>query len=286
MAVIAIIVIFIVIAAIVYTQYQSSSYCTATKNSYFSVLNNKGLSGEYQMFRKLSKYEKDGARFLFNCYIPKDNGETTEIDMIMIHRSGIYVFESKNYGGWIFGNEYDKEWTQTLPSGSRAIKEHFFNPIMQNKIHIQWLEKLIGESYHIHSIVVFSNKCTFKSLTVSSPDTYVTYMDYLSDIVEQIDSSWRYITTEEQVANIYNILFPLTQVSDLEKSKHVQDVRRAKYSRAIENIPLTTSDGTLLCPRCNGRLVQRTAQRGAYAGSQFYGCSNYPRCKFRCDIRK
>ena len=39
----------------------------------------------------------DGASFLFNCYLPMENKETTEIDAIMIHHSGIYVFESKNY---------------------------------------------------------------------------------------------------------------------------------------------------------------------------------------------
>ncbi|NLK22184.1 MAG: NERD domain-containing protein [Epulopiscium sp.] len=26
----------------------------------------------------------------------------------------MYVFESKNYSGWIFGNEKDKNWTQML----------------------------------------------------------------------------------------------------------------------------------------------------------------------------
>ena len=34
------------------------------------------------------------------------------------------------------------------------------------------------------------------------------------------------------------------------------------------------------CPRCNGNLVLRTATRGANAGDQFYGCSNYPKCKY------
>ena len=37
---------------------------------------------------------------------------------------------------------------------------------------------------------------------------------------------------------------------------------------------------TLLCPRCKGKLVLRTATKGDNAGKQFYGCTNYPKCKY------
>ena len=53
----------------------------------------------------------------------------------MIHEKGIFVIESKNYSGWIFGNERDKKWTQVLANGD---KNYFFNPILQNKIHIKY----------------------------------------------------------------------------------------------------------------------------------------------------
>jgi restriction system protein len=34
-----------------------------------------------------------------------------------------------------------------------------------------------------------------------------------------------------------------------------------------------------LCPHCEIPMVLRTAQRGRYAGQQFYGCPNYPQCR-------
>ena len=52
-------------------------------------------------------------------------GKTTEIDLLMIHEKGIFVFESKNYSGWIFGSEDQLKWTQCFKSGQR---EHFYNP--------------------------------------------------------------------------------------------------------------------------------------------------------------
>ena len=33
------------------------------------------------------------------------------------------------------------------------------------------------------------------------------------------------------------------------------------------------------CPNCSSLMVQRTARRGTNAGSKFWGCSSYPRCK-------
>ncbi len=55
------------------------------------------------------------------------SGGTTEIDLLLIHPKGLFVFESKNYSGWIFGNEVYQNWTQTLPKGRRGDvhKERF-----------------------------------------------------------------------------------------------------------------------------------------------------------------
>ncbi|MBD5476176.1 MAG: hypothetical protein HDR17_09415 [Lachnospiraceae bacterium] len=35
-----------------------------------------------------------------------------------------------------------------------------------------------------------------------------------------------------------------------------------------------------ICPRCKAELVIRTAKKGEYAGKQFYGCSQFPKCRY------
>ena len=35
-----------------------------------------------------------------------------------------------------------------------------------------------------------------------------------------------------------------------------------------------------VCPKCGGKLVQKAATKGQYAGQKFWGCSNFPKCKF------
>jgi DNA helicase-4 len=39
------------------------------------------------------------------------------------------------------------------------------------------------------------------------------------------------------------------------------------------------------CPKCGGRLVMRTAKQGVNAGNRFYGCSNYPECRYTRNVK-
>ena len=70
-------------------------------------------------------------KILRNVYLPKDNGETSEIDVLYITQKGIFVFESKNYSGWIFGDEKGQYWTlraKTIPGGSLAMRRGSTGP--------------------------------------------------------------------------------------------------------------------------------------------------------------
>ena len=103
-----------------------------------------------------------------NVYLPKEDGTTTEIDLIMITATGIYVFESKNYSGWIFGDENTKFWTQSLKGGK---KYRFYNPIWQNKKHISVLKKHLRLDNNVfRSYIIFSERCELKKMFVNSPE--------------------------------------------------------------------------------------------------------------------
>jgi hypothetical protein len=52
----------------------------------------------------------------------------------------------------------------------------------------------------------------------------------------------------------------------------------APLYRAAPN-PLDTVKAAPWCPKCEIPMVVRTAQRGDNKGQQFYGCTNYPRCR-------
>ena len=126
------------------------------------------------------RYHNIKGKILRNVYIPKDNGETTEIDVVYITQKGIFVIESKNYSGWIFGRENDAEWTETFP----RQKHHFPNPIRQNYAHICALAECLGISKdYFHGVVAFTEKCTFKT---PMPDG-VVYTVGLADYIKSFD---------------------------------------------------------------------------------------------------
>ena len=181
--------------------------------------------GETLIYDVLEPLEKYGFKFLFNVYVPRGNerDKTTEIDVLMIGQCGVFVFESKNYSGWIFGNEKNRYWTQVLYSE----RHRFYNPIRQNKNHIRWIRKYVGYTTPIHSIVVFSNRCTFKDITYES-EVKIVHREDLRETVSEIlhDESIPQIS-EEQIQAIFDTLSPFTNASYEIRRKHIENIENA-----------------------------------------------------------
>lgn len=292
-----------VIIAVVVTlkrnkEYKESTYYRITKLPFSQVRKDIGRFGEYLIYNNLKKLEKDGAKFLFNVYIPKSENETTEIDVLMICSKGIFVFESKNYSGWIFGSENQKNWYQTLPRGrGESRKESFYNPIMQNRTHIKHLTTLIGEDVKMHSIIAFSQRCTLKNVNVTSQDVKVIKRDAIKLLVtEMCKKEPTEVLSEEKINEIYNLLYPFTQADEALKAKHIADIKNKLEPKVAKNetdvakedakeevapkVEVKSQTEEKICPKCGGKLVLKTASRGANAGKKFYGCSNFPKCRY------
>ena len=190
----------------------------------------KGTRGEYLIYKRLRKWERsrEGGRFLFNLYVPKNRDQTTEIDVVLLHSKGIFVFESKNYDGWIFGNETNRTWTQVLPMGKghQSNKEQFLNPIRQNGSHIRYLKKVLGEQVPMWSIVVFSDESTFKDVTVSPEMRFkvIRLCELKSLIRRLILETESNIFSKEELDGFYEKLYPFTQVSEQTKLNHIKNL--------------------------------------------------------------
>lgn len=258
-------------------EYEQTEYYIQTKNAYRRVLADKGLFGEYTLYQCLEKIEGH-KQYLFNLYLPKEDGETTELDVVFLHESGIYILESKNYSGFIFGSENQQNWTQTLRSRrGRIQKVHFFNPVLQNKVHIKWLRVFLGEpALPFYSYIVFSDRCTLKQITLTSGEHVVlNRCDLSAALYENIDKAGTHLSPDE-IDALYEKLYPFTQVDSAEKLAHAEQVERKKQQLVPKKV----------CPRCGGRLVVRTASKGSHLGQKFMGCSNYPRCHYIEELQK
>lgn len=191
-----------------YLQYKKSTYYRITGNSYLSVKNDKGRNLEFLTYKSLRDFEYNGGKLLFNLHIPKGLGKTTEIDVLLICSKGLFVFECKNYSGWIFGNEFQRSWTQTLPVGKgRCHKEHFYNPIMQNASHIKHLKSLIGKKILMWSIIVFSDRCIFKNVYLNSNDVSLIKHGKLRAELSKACRRIPNVYNQEEINYIYNKLY-------------------------------------------------------------------------------
>lgn len=122
----------------------------------------KGMIGELIVQKQAKRLGKE--YHLFNDYLMPDGEQgTTQIDHILLSPYGIFVIETKNYKGWIFGNEQQRQWTQQIFKQTYT----FQNPLHQNYKHIKVLEKILADIVQpnvFHSIIVFNSRCEFKTV--------------------------------------------------------------------------------------------------------------------------
>ncbi len=71
-----------------------------------------------------------------------------------------------------------------------------------------------------------------------------------------------------------------------EEEKRILEARIKEYREQIRIISRERKgyDSDLTkCPLCGGKMRLKTAKRGINEGRKFYGCSNYPKCRFTED---
>lgn len=214
--------------------------------------------------------------------IPKPDTSTTEIDVIMLHQTGVYIFESKNYSGWIYGAQTQRQWTQTLKGGNKSIKNHFLNPIIQNKGHIKWLKVFAPEleTLPLYSYIVFSERCTLKQISLTSGQHEVIKRDGLYTAIQNQVSRAEKSLTYSQIDQLYHQLRPLTQVDEAVQFAHIQNIEQRYDRQNREPFKPAPDEPSRVCPRCGADLVLRKARWGAHTGERFWGCAQYPHCRF------
>lgn len=215
---------------------------------------------------------KRQGKILTNVYLPKEDGSTSEIDVLYITKKGLLVFENKNYAGYIFGSEEDLNWTVTLRAGKKVEKFKFYNPIRQNKNHMKNLGLFLGKEIQMFSLVTFSNRSSFKNVSYyESTELFVIHHSRVFWTLWKIWKNNPDVLSEEEISELYLRLVPLAYADQTAKEKHVSDIHE-KFNN------------TEKCPLCGGELVVRKVRKGPNYGKEFLGCSNYPKCHYTKDF--
>lgn len=120
----------------------------------------KGWFGEWMVRRVLAKLPPGEYQQWHDVYLLDSEGHTTQIDHLVASKYGIFVIETKNYKGWIFGTEKQGAWTQNI----YGKKFKFQNPLYQNSRHIRVLAESTGlKPSDFHNVVYFIGDSTLKT---------------------------------------------------------------------------------------------------------------------------
>lgn len=218
----------------------------------------KGKRGEKQVAVLLGLLSKKKYKVI-NDLLLQSGAYSTQIDHVVVSVYGVFVIETKYMQGWIYGGENSEFWTQNIYGHKYQLR----NPLWQNQGHVRAISRLIGsqDNIPIHNIVAFSKQATLKI------DRSLPVM-YWWRVVPFIKRFKQPIISEARADEIYEKLLTSNVTDRKARKEHVVNVYR---NQARRNYSVASGR----CPRCGGELVLRNGMYG-----QFYGCSNYPKCKY------
>lgn len=221
-------------------------------------VDDKGAIGERRVADTLYVLDRDKYYTINNLLLPV-NGSSVQIDHVVVSVFGVFVIETKNYKGVIFGDKDSENWDHNV----YGIKYQFRNPVLQNLGHLGALKYTLRRNDDIFiPIVVFSGDCV---LRVNAFDNIVVTLPDLKDRILSFD---RQVLSIDEANQIVAALLHANISSRENDRKHIEEVKRK-----AEDAEKSIRSG--ICPRCGAELVMKTE------GYQtFMVCKNHPRCSF------
>ena len=248
----------------------------------------KGVMGEFFVNLLLKRFlPKSDYTLIKNVTLPSEDG-TTQIDHIVVSQFGVFVVETKNMKGWIFGTAKQKQWTQKIFKYSGK----FQNPLHQNYKHTQTLASCLNiPNEQIYSVVVFVGDSTFKT---KMPENVTYARGCITYIKSQTTKCFSPELVDEIVNKIESGRLTRGLKTNFQHNKHVKEIIKqkrepkdnafekvstAKIDSPIVDFPISEKSRIPVCNKCGSSMVLRKAKKGKNFGNDFWGCTNFPKCR-------
>lgn len=241
--------------------------------AWYNSAKQKGKRGEMRVSAILSQLSDEYT--ILNDLVFRTEKGTTQIDHLVVSKYGIFTIETKNYRGEIYGDDNRKEWTQLIVTEvtyakkwwktyTYVTKNRFYNPVKQSVGHAFRIKELLSVFPHVKivPIVVFTGDAI---LSYVESKNHVVYEENLLDVIDGYKTTY---LTDNDVQAVLAILTGNNIRETVSDRQHVKNLRTA-----AREVNATINSG--ICPKCGGHLIGRNGKYGT-----FYGCSNYPKCRF------
>lgn len=259
-----------------------------------------GIAGEANILFELKNSNMDLV-ILHDIYIETEEGQSAQIDFVVIAPKITYLIECKNLYGNIEINAKG-DFIRNMQYGGKWHKEGIYSPITQNMRHMEILKECCAEKKNL--IMGFGFRKYFdnfyKSLIVlANPKTVVNDRYAPKEIKNQVLRADQLVAVIKKMeADSGEIASSKKQMKEraeslLSKTSEKRKDYVEKYKKIIEEVKSKKEEGkeetqkqeeTLICPKCGAPMVLRVAKKGEKAGKKFYGCSQFPKCRFIMNI--
>lgn len=179
---------------------------------------------------------------MHNVTLPTADGGSTQIDHLIFSPYGLFVLETKNYQGWIFGTEKQREWTQQI----FRKRSRFQNPLRQNYKHVKTLQSLLDIApEHLHSVIAFVGDCEFKTEMPAHVTRGLGFVGHIQSFTQPV---W----SPEQMQALLDKLDALRlqpgRATDRRHVAHVRQLQAASKARKPRREPVAEAAAQLVKP--------------------------------------
>ena len=203
--------------------------------------------------------------------IIEDDRGSTQVDHLLVSKFGIFVIEIKDYKGWIYGSEHQKQWTQAF----KTQKFKFQNPLHQNYRHIKALASFLSFPESVfHNVVIFGPDSTIKTELPPNVHNEGT-RKYIHSKIDEF-------FTDDEVTEIVQVLKDAKK-NQIKKKVHLANLEMQHAPKPKPKVVVDQTDlveGEIMCPKCSSELIMRDGKRG-----KFYGCSKFPKCRYTGSVQ-
>lgn len=258
-----------------------------------------GIFGEDKILFELKNSGMDLV-VIRDLFLKIGDDRSAQIDYFVITPHGVVIIECKNlFGNIEINNKGD--FIRSFDYKGRWYKEGIYSPITQNERHLAIYKECWMARRNVVAQLLFNKYFDENHKTIvvlANPKTVVNDKWAKKEVKNQVlrcDQLINYLRnmngtaslSKKEMLDIGEAVCALNvdvRTDYLKKFKELVETTNAQQPTTSEE-QKTQTEQKLICPKCGGELILRTAKKGDNAGNQFYGCSNFPKCRFIMNIQ-
>jgi len=217
----------------------------------------RGQKGEDIVNKRLDSLKVHHHLFSDVTFINKNSEMSHQIDHLLVHPHGVFVFETKNYYGDVFYKSGD--WSRKIDGKPKTMND----PLRQNKSHAITVYKSLKGKYEVIPCVVFVQN--------NAPYTGDENVINLNDLELFIDSyPFKHKLRDDTIDKIADEI--KKNIKDVSKQDHLENI---SYLKAVKTELRKEKEFAItngVCPRCQHKMIIK--------GNHFK-CSN---CDYKFDL--